>query len=1469
MDTVSGYGSGTVISLAGGFSLDDLRLEANATGQVSIRLGTGFDERINLGVSVSDLATSRLIGSFLIADGVNQGQSLSYQDLLSRGVGTSTLNLVGGDGDDVLVGSDLADVLNGVEGNDELSGGKGDDFLFGGSGDDTFVIGLDGGNDQIFDYTDVNTVRFLSGIEPGQIVVERVDDSTDLLLRVDANNSVLVRRGLEGMVNSYEFADGTQWSYADLINRIPSIDGQVLSGDDLDNTLEGSSAADILVGNQGNDVLRGHNGNDELLGGDGADELLGGSGNDVLNGENGTDIYRFSLGDGVDQIVDVTGASQIWFGTGIAPEGLSASRVVVAGDNFVRLTYSATDAVLIKEGVVLSGEAFHFVNGAALSLAQVYAQSLADTVNSPLYTSGDDVIWGYAGDDVLDGGGGNDTLIGGSGRDTYVMSLNGGNDKVVENSGDESIISLSQGDESALFYARAGNSLLISNVQLNTTFFIADFYDAVSSWTLKTASGVELDLRALAVAGTQGRSAEQRREDFYSALMAGSQSFDFGSGHVLSLGGSESGTDGDGNQYAYSFSLERKLIESNASDITASEDGTSSTSEGAYLGSTQRIVTYEVTDTTYTEALSVTPGRSHLMPISIGSVSILPGWSIQIAPNGEWILSEPDVVKVTLTPQTTTRTVTETITQDMYRTVTTAAGVIEDIRAGDQANAIYLEGTASKLVMAGGGNDVITRADHLVSTLVSGETPFSSDWVDGGSGDDVVLLGNGNDELSGGVGSDYLDGGSGSDRYVVMVNEDAWDTVNDSGRTVIDVRLRAGSWNSLSETLVQDLSKILLNPVRRSYGYRMEGVEEVDTMFGQVEITPAKLNELLRIDRAQRALNEVTRSGNGLEEGPAESALVSEGLDGLISKINGAPYWDYSQRSPEHDLLRPGVVFTDQNLKRHLPTMSDTVCFGDGILSSSLKVNAGQAQVDGEMRNVLLISWGGTGGIKVVLPGDGPALGQGIEAFEFADGSRMTMAQMLALVQPTNPTEDTSVTSGKAIASQEILEDGVLSFTIPADAFVVPTSASISFSARLAGSGAALPSWLIFDAATGTFSGTPGNGDVGTISVEVTAAQSETQTAKQTFTLTIVNVNDAPEMAVPIASQQATVGTTFAMTVPSDTFTDIDANDTLSYTATMADGTALPAWLTFDAVTRTFIGTPGPGEVGSVNIEVVATDIAGASSSSVFSVVVAAPDPLAGNDTLTADANNTPLHGGAGNDTLNGSWASSTLYGDSGNDVLNAAGGPSNILDGGEGDDTLTGGWGTDTLRGGDGNDIIHAPGGSSNISGGSGDDQITSAWAADIIDAGAGNDLIQPGGGGDTVRGGLGNDHIINELWGNDRYLFARGDGQDLLLDGNGQDLLMLENVQSSQLWFSKVGNDLSVSLIGTQDSITVQNWYLGSRYHVEQIKTSDGKTLLDSQVQNLVSAMASFAPPAAGQTTLPADYQASLNTVIAANWH
>jgi len=101
---------------------------------------------------------------------------------------------------------------------------------------------------------------------------------------------------------------------------------------------------------------------------------------------------------------------------------------------------------------------------------------------------------------------------------------------------------------------------------------------------------------------------------------------------------------------------------------------------------------------------------------------------------------------------------------------------------------------------------------------------------------------------------------------------------------------------------------------------------------------------------------------------------------------------------------------------------------------------------------------------------------------------------------------------------------------------------------------------------------------------------------------------------------------------------------------------------------------------------------------------------------------------------------------------------------------------------------------------------------------------------------------------------------------DGNTDVAQFGANIDADQLWFVQSGYDLQVSIIGTNDSFIVQDWYMGDRYHVEQFKTSDGKTLLDSQVQNLVQATAGFSPLAEGQTTMPAGYASALNTVIAA---
>ena len=91
---------------------------------------------------------------------------------------------------------------------------------------------------------------------------------------------------------------------------------------------------------------------------------------------------------------------------------------------------------------------------------------------------------------------------------------------------------------------------------------------------------------------------------------------------------------------------------------------------------------------------------------------------------------------------------------------------------------------------------------------------------------------------------------------------------------------------------------------------------------------------------------------------------------------------------------------------------------------------------------------------------------------------------------------------------------------------------------------------------------------------------------------------------------------------------------------------------------------------------------------------------------------------------------------------------------------------------------------------------------------------------------------------------------------------------MSEGQIWLQRAGNDLQLTLIETNDKLTVRNWYSGSAYRVDGFDLGNGKHLLESQVDALVSAMAAFAPPAPGQTSLPADYQTALNPVIAANW-
>jgi uncharacterized protein (DUF427 family) len=201
------------------------------------------------------------------------------------------------------------------------------------------------------------------------------------------------------------------------------------------------------------------------------------------------------------------------------------------------------------------------------------------------------------------------------------------------------------------------------------------------------------------------------------------------------------------------------------------------------------------------------------------------------------------------------------------------------------------------------------------------------------------------------------------------------------------------------------------------------------------------------------------------------------------------------------------------------------------------------------------------------------------------DGSFSVSDMFVLFVTPVNDAPAVAI----PIADQSSAEDTLWSYQVPANAFSDIDSAALTYSATLGG-GAALPSWLRFDAVTRTFSGTPLPADFnGTLNLTVTASDGDLLTASDTFVLTVTPVNDAPVVASIIADQSSARGAVWSYQVPSGTFSDVDGN-ALTYSAALGDGSALPAWLTFTAATRTFSGTPPADFPGSLSLKVTASD---------------------------------------------------------------------------------------------------------------------------------------------------------------------------------------------------------------------------------------------------------------------------------------
>ncbi|MFS0756040.1 putative Ig domain-containing protein [Noviherbaspirillum sp. 1P10PC] len=839
---------------------------------------------------------------------------------------------------------------------------------------------------------------------------------------------------------------------------------------------------------------------------------------------------------------------------------------------------------------------------------------------------------------------------------------------------------------------------------------------------------------------------------------------------------------------------------------------------------------------------------------------------------------------------------------------------------------------ASHFLFAGNPNATVLPAETPAPTLVFPVgapvapvmhfqlPPPAAPQISGGAGADMLTGDAGGNLIDGGAGADTMEGRSGDDTYLV----------DNAGDRIIEVA--GGGFDLVKSTvsyqLPGEVEALILagndaingngngldNRITgNSAANTLDGGAGADTMLGGLG------NDLYIVDDSADRVIESADSGEDTVRSSVSYTLGAnlENLE-LTGKaaiqgtgnaqnnrltgndgdnfLNGGDGDDVLQGRGGRDILNGGAG-------------NDTYRFGAGDGQDVIVETAGSAGgvdtialMPGITANDVLVDRTSAGlrlrlvnGEQIEAPWSA-ATGNAIERIAFADGTVWQAADIEQRVGRIPSSFD-------ALQNQLVTEDKWVRFGLPALAFTQLDGTALPLIATLA-NGGALPAWLKFDPLTRTFEGTPGNADVGALTVKVATAGPGTSIRRSEFLITVANVNDAPLLNKPLAAQQANEDAMFQYALPANTFIDIDAGDALAYTATLKGGGKLPDWLSFNTATSTFSAKPGADALGEIDIAVTATDKAGASATASFKLNVQhvnhAPRAVAKvadqklqkgkafqlvlpQDTFTdPDAKDVLRYAASLNDggplpswlifdpvlrklsgtppgtgTLNLRITATDNAGATANMAFGLyieaplfTGPPVSTLpgiDGTAGADTLTGTRGVDIIRGADGDDVLY---------GDDGDDLLYGQDGADKLFGGAGNDKLDGGAGDDSLNGAS----------GNDTYFLYRGMGQDIIDDfdttpGNIDMLQIGAGIGIDQLWFKRNGLwDLDIGIIGTEDRMTIRSWEYWRKgpgwegvQRIEQFRTADGLVLLDTQIDRMTNAMAAYTPPSNGQTGNP----------------
>ncbi len=286
--------------------------------------------------------------------------------------------------------------------------------------------------------------------------------------------------------------------------------------------------------------------------------------------------------------------------------------------------------------------------------------------------------------------------------------------------------------------------------------------------------------------------------------------------------------------------------------------------------------------------------------------------------------------------------------------------------------------------------------------------------------------------------------------------------------------------------------------------------------------------------------------------------------------------------------------------------------------------------IDGTVDPATVIAGTASNGTVSVNPTSGaitytPALNFfGTDSFTYTVKDNNGLISNTATVTVTVTAVNDAPTVANAIPDQSATEDIPFSYSMPANTFNDVDDALLSLMVE------GLPSWLDFNPATGTFSGTPTEGSTGG-TVKVTAKDAGGLSVTDTFVINYTAVNDAPVAGND--SYTVDEDTTLTVSAPGLLGNDSDSDGPSLTLNTVPVAVPAHGTLTLNA-NGSFTYVPATNFYGTDTFKYSVTDGTLSSTGTVTITINSVNDnPVAGNDSFTGNEDTVISGSVAGNDS--------------------------------------------------------------------------------------------------------------------------------------------------------------------------------------------------------------------------------------------